>query len=54
MERAKPTMERIVVVRSPQSWLWEGSFGAAQPQARRMRMVPTGSRDGLRRWQGRT
>lgn len=35
MERAKPTMEQILVVRNPQSWLLEGSFGAAHPWARR-------------------
>lgn len=33
MERAKPTTEQSLVVRSPQSWLSEDSFGAAQPQA---------------------
>lgn len=33
MERAKPTTERSLVVRSPQSWLSEDSFGAAQPHA---------------------
>lgn len=33
MERVKPTTEQSLVVRSPQSWLSEDSFGAAQPQA---------------------
>lgn len=33
MERAKPTTEQSLVVRSPQSWLSEDNFGAAQPQA---------------------
>lgn len=36
MERAKPTTEQILVARSPPSWLSEGSFGAAQSQARRL------------------
>lgn len=33
MEEAKPVTEQSLVVRSPQSWLSEDSFGAAQPQA---------------------
>lgn len=33
MERAKPATEQSLVVRSPQSWLSEDSFGAAQLQA---------------------
>lgn len=33
MERVKPATEQSLVVRSPQSWLSEDSFGAAQPQA---------------------
>lgn len=33
MERAKPLTEQSLVARSPQSWLSEDSFGAAQPQA---------------------
>lgn len=46
MERAKPTMEQILVVRNPQRWLSEGSFSAAHPQARRA------GEDGACWWQG--
>lgn len=45
MERAKPATEQRLVVRSPQSWLSEDSFGAAQPQAGMM------EEDGVCWWQ---
>lgn len=45
MERAKPATEQRLVVRSPQSWLSEDSFGAAQPQAGMM------EEDGICWWQ---
>lgn len=31
MERVKPTMERILAVKSLQSWLWKGSFCCPAP-----------------------